>query len=207
MQNLFEFDFSRATLFGLLLAAAGCGAPTPENTGQTDPVQTNEAPANAQPEKQAETVSLQVLDYDGIQQLVASKRGQVVVMDAWSTSCPPCMKEFPKLVALHTRHADKVACISLSFDYEGIGKPEDVAPQVRDFLTSQGATFDNVLSSEESDALYRKFKLASVPAVFVFDRDGNLVRRFDNENAQSEQDGFTYDQVESLVEELLKQPG
>jgi thiol-disulfide isomerase/thioredoxin len=150
-------------------------------------------------------VELQILDFDGIQQLIASKNGKVVVVDAWSTSCPPCMKEFPKLVALHKKHKpEDLACISLSFDYEGIGTPEATKPKVLDFLSSQGATFDNVLSSDESDALYRKLELASVPAVFVYDRDGKLVKRFDNENAASEAEGFTYEQVGELVEQLLE---
>ncbi len=150
-------------------------------------------------------VSLQVLDYDQIQKLIESKRGRVVVMDAWSTSCPPCIKEFPNLVALHKKYGpDRVACISLSFDYEGIGQPEDVADKVRKFLVEQQATFDNILSKEESDALYRKFKLISVPAVFVYDHHGKLVKRFHNEDAKGEADAFTYEQVGALVEELLK---
>ena len=161
-------------------------------------------PVTSSPPK-LEKISLKVLDYDQIQTLVESKRGKVVVMDAWSTSCPPCIKEFPKLVELHNKYGpERLACISLSFDYEGIGKPEDVAGKVKDFLIQQRATFDNVLSSEDSDALYRKFKLISVPAVFVYDREGKLVKRFDNEDAKSEADAFTYEQVGAVVEELLK---
>jgi thiol-disulfide isomerase/thioredoxin len=151
-----------------------------------------------------QSVGIQILDFKGIQKLIESKRGKVVVMDAWSTSCPPCIKECPNLVALHKKYADsRVTCISLSFDYEGIGKPEEVEPKVLDFLKSQGATFDNLLSSEESDVLYRKFKLASVPAVFVYDRQGKLVKRFDNAAAKTEADAFTYQQVETLVKELV----
>jgi thiol-disulfide isomerase/thioredoxin len=151
--------------------------------------------------------TVQLLDYDGIQKLIESKRGQVVVMDAWSTSCPPCLKEFPHLVELHKQHgASGLACISLSFDFEGIGTPEEQLPNVEKFLNDQGATFDNVLGSEESDALYRKFQLASVPAVFVYDRQGNLRKRFDNQQAKSERDAFTYEQVGELVKELLNEP-
>jgi thiol-disulfide isomerase/thioredoxin len=149
-------------------------------------------------------VQLQILDYEGIQKLIASKRGKIVVMDAWSTSCPPCIKEFPNLVALQKKHPEQLACISLSFDYEGIGKPQELVPKVLRFLKSQRAAFDNVVSNEESDALYRKFKLVSVPAVFVYDREGRLVKRFDNENAKTEADAFTYEQVGALVEQLLK---
>jgi hypothetical protein len=115
------------------------------------------------------------------------------------------LKEFPHLVELHKKLGpDRVACVSLSFDYEGIGKPEEQREPVLAFLQKQGATFDNVLATEESDALYRKFKLTAVPAVFVFDREGKLVKRFDNEQAATPAEAFTYEQVGQLVDELLK---
>ena len=149
-------------------------------------------------------VELQILDFEGIQKLIASHRGKVVVMDAWSTSCTPCIKEFPKLVALHHEFGpQKLACISLSFDFEGIGTPQEQVPRVQGFLQSKGASFDNVLSSEESASLYRKFHLASIPAVFVYDQSGNLSKRFDNQQAQSEAESFTYEQVRELVAKLL----
>ena len=153
------------------------------------------------------SVTVQLLDYAGIEQLVASHRGKVVVMDAWALSCPPCVAEFPKLVALsHQFGQDQLACISLSFDYEGIGKPEGKLERVTKFLAGQNATFDNVLGSEESDALYRKFHLASVPAVFVYDKTGTLRHRFDNQKAKSAAEHFTYEDVGRLVEQLAAEP-
>ncbi len=149
-------------------------------------------------------VRLSIVDFEGIQGRIATHRGKVVVMDAWSTSCPPCLAEFHNLVELQKNHdSNDVACISLSFDYEGLGKPEEQQEPVLKFLRSQGATFDNLLASEESDTLYRKFKLAAVPAVFVYDRSGQLRKRFDNEQAKSKAEAFTYQQVRELVAQLI----
>jgi len=183
----------------LLLAltlAAGCGAAasgTPDADGHT-------ARSEKTPPKNSEAadVGLSILSFDEIQQRIASKRGRVVVMDAWSTSCPPCMKDFHNLVELHEQYGpDTVACVSLSFDYEGIDKPEDQSDRVLKFLRSQRATFDNLMSNEESDVLYRKFKLNAVPAVFVYDRAGALRERFEGEGA--------YEQVRALVAQLVKE--
>jgi thiol-disulfide isomerase/thioredoxin len=150
-------------------------------------------------------VKVQILDYDQLQALIASKKGKVVVMDAWSLSCPPCIEEFPGLVKLHKQHGpEKVACISLSFDFEGIGKPEEVVPAVTEFLQKQGATFDNVVSSVESDELYKKLQLAAVPAVYVYDQQGKLVKRFDNEELKKPEDAFSYEDIGELVEKLLE---
>jgi thiol-disulfide isomerase/thioredoxin len=168
------------------IALSGCGQHIEATQNQSAP---NESAAHG--------VSLQILDYDRIQKLIAAHRGQVVVLDCWSTSCPPCIEEFPKLVALHNKYdPSQVACISLSFDFEGIGKPENVRPDVLIFLQDQQATFENVLGNEASDVLLKKMGLASIPAVFVYDRQGN-VHRFEGSKA--------YDDVPSLVKQLVNE--
>ena len=151
-------------------------------------------------------VSLKILDHDEIQQLIQDKRGKVVVMDAWSTSCPPCMKEFPHLVELHHEYGpDKVACVSLSFDYEGIDRPEDQQDRVLAFLRKQKATFDNVLNKEEADDLYKKLDLDAVPAVFVYDKSGKLRQKFDDSYRNAAGERFSYNDVRALVKELLSE--
>ncbi len=188
-----------------LALAVGCSkatrtkdaADTDVAVSENEGIATSSTPVNSD-------IELAILDYQGIMEQVASKRGKVVVMDAWSTSCPPCMKEFHNLVEIHKEYGpEKVACISLSFDFEGIDKPEDQAPRVLQFLQQQGATFDNLMSTEESDELYKKFNLAAVPAVFVYDREGKLRKRFDNEQSKSTDEHYTYDDVRALVAELV----
>jgi thiol-disulfide isomerase/thioredoxin len=179
-----------------LLMALGCGSATTETIAPP----AGDSAASAPPEaaSAAAPVELAILSFDEIQQRIADKQGKVVVLDAWSTSCPPCMKDFHNLVELHKQYPpEDVACVSLSFDYEGLGKPEEASEPVLTFLRSQGAAFDNLMSNEESDVLYRKFKLNAVPAVLVYDRAGQLRERFESEGA--------YDKVRALVAELVKE--
>jgi thiol-disulfide isomerase/thioredoxin len=201
-----RFFFWISGLTATTVLIAGCSGNSSAETSQT------KAPAPASAANQlasaaadapaaADNVPLSILSFDEIQELIAGKRGKVVVMDAWSTSCPPCLKDFHNLVELHKQYpASDLACVSLSFDFEGgVGsKPEDVREPVLAFLRSQGATFDNVVSNEESDVLYRKFKLNAVPAIFVYDRQGKLRERFEKEGA--------YEKVRALVAELVKEP-
>jgi thiol-disulfide isomerase/thioredoxin len=150
------------------------------------------------PSAAADAVTLEIKDYDAIMATLKQQLGKVVVMDAWSTSCEPCLKEFPGLVALSKKHSsERLACISLSFDYEGLGTPESQTPKVLAFLRSQGATFQNLISSTPSDELYAKLKLSSIPAVYVYDRQGQLAKRFDGSKP------FTYSDVAAKVNELL----
>jgi len=146
-------------------------------------------------------VSLKILGFEGLQRLIAEKRGKVVVVDVWSTSCPPCVKSFPDLVALQRKIGpERLACISLSLDYEGTDPPERVAPPVRDFLTKQQATFDNVLASEEAFAMLKKLGVSAPPAVFVYDRDGKLREKFTEAGAKEKP---IYNRVGALVEQLV----
>jgi len=148
-------------------------------------------------------VAVRFVDHDELMRTVARHRGKVVVLDCWSTSCPPCVRDFPGLVALARNHPD-VACLSLSFDYEGIGTPEEALPRVREFLEGVGAGgIDNMLGREESDVLYGKLDLASVPAVYVWGPDGTLARRFDEDDAARRLGRpFTYADIEAEVRAL-----
>jgi thiol-disulfide isomerase/thioredoxin len=138
-------------------------------------------------------------DLHGIMKLVEGKRGKVVVLDAWSTWCEPCVKEFPNLVQIHREHgADKVACISVSCNYDGLDPVESHHETVLAFLRDQGAAFDNVLATEEADAIFKKLEVPSIPAVLVFGKDGALVQRFGADGS------FTYEDVRPVVEGLLK---
>lgn len=194
----------RAALRGLLVATllAGCqqsAAPPPSGDNGGSPGSQAPTGDGGSSPADAAGVKLHLRDWDGVQQLLASHRGKVVVLDCWSTSCDPCMKEFPGLVQLHRRYAPRVACVSLSVDYEGIGKPEDVQDRVLAFLQQQQATFDNVLCTDESDTVFEKLNFFGPPLVVVFDAQGKEVKRFEGADAEE----GVYAQVTAVVEELL----
>lgn len=168
-------------------------------------IQPTSATISAADEAKSE-VKLQILDWEATQKLIAAKKGKIVVVDAWSTSCVPCIKEFPNLVALQKSHAKDVVCISLNLDYIGLKAkpPKFYEERVLAFLTKQQATFDNVLCSEEAEVMFEKLGIPSIPAVFVYGRDGKLAKTFDNSEAENEEEGFTYEDVTKFVEELRK---
>jgi len=150
-------------------------------------------------------VEVRLVDHAGLMEEVERHRGKVVVLDCWSTSCPPCVKEFPGLVKLAAAHGDRVACLSLSFDYDGLGKPDDLVPPVRAFLEKVGAgQVVNMVSREEADSLYRKLDLVSVPAIMIWKPDGSLAIRYDDDMAARELGrAFTYADVEKTVAGLV----
>lgn len=147
--------------------------------------------------KPAAEVKLDLKSVEQLRELIASKKGKVVVVDAWSTYCDPCMKEFPGLVGLHKKYGpEKIACISFCMNYVGLGKVEDEIEPVIEFLRKQNATFDNILSTDEDTVVNKKLGIQSVPAIFIYDRDGKLVKLINTET--------TYAEVEKIVAPLLQ---
>jgi thiol-disulfide isomerase/thioredoxin len=155
-----------------------------------------EAPAK---KEEKSDVQVKIIDWKKTEELIASHKGKVVVVDMWSLSCDPCRKEFPNLVKLHNDRKAEVACISVSTDYAGIKSkpPEFYKPKVLEFLTQQKATFENVLCSVDSETLFDQLSLASIPAVYVYGKDGKMVQRFAGEEVHYDKE------VVPLVEKLL----
>lgn len=187
----------RLMLFVGAISIAGCGW-SYDKSADHAPQTVVQQPVNV-------PVSVAVVDHSEIVKRIESHRGQVVVLDCWSTSCPPCIKEFPGLVDLKKDYGDTVACLSLSFDYEGLGVPEDVLPPVKTFLEQVSAgDIENLLNRDEADALYKKMNITSVPVVMVWDRNGTLIQQFDDEYASKKLGrSFTYDDVRGVVDQAL----
>jgi len=141
-------------------------------------------------------VTLKDVKYPDLVAALKAQRDRVVVLDVWATYCVPCKKEFPHLVELHHQYVkDGLTCISVSVD------ETDQREAALKFLKAQKATFPNFLLNEEAAVWQEKWDLKSIPAVFVFGRDGKVAARFDNDDEAKPP--FTYEEVEKKVKELL----
>ena len=173
----------------LLLLVFGC---------QGAPEQASDPPA----------VNVRLASWDDTERLIASQRGKVVVLDAWSTWCSPCVAEFPGLVKLNQAHPGEVACISLNCNYTGAADepPDAERPQIEAFLVKQRAEFDNLICTEPDHKLFQALDAAAIPVVRVYDRAGQLRRQFDNDDNEYGDDGFSYERhIVPLVEQLLRE--
>ena len=151
--------------------------------------------------------TLKIADWRYVEQFIAENQGKVVVVDLWSTSCPPCLREFPDLVSLQNQYPNEVVCVSFNCDYFG-GKnypPEYYKKPVEKFLTKHKAYMTNIVSNVPAEELFPTLDLASMPATYVYDRQGKQAKRFDNERREYGKEGYTYKRdVIPFVESLLK---
>lgn len=221
-----------ALVIFFIVLASGCGEVTPakpdpatstppksttpstdvEAKATTGPAMPDPAatPAQADAETPADqSIALQEFDWKQLQDLVASHKGKVVVVDLWSTSCEPCLREFPHLVALQKQHPTDVVCISYDCDFIG-AKNKPVAyyrERVLKFLETAGAkSVINTMSTIAADELFVQIDVDSIPAVYVYDQSGKLAKRFDNRTpASPTEEGISYEsQISPLVSELVK---
>ncbi len=88
-------------------ACFGCDAPatkTPATVSASsasdqavsDPTTKNQTESTNNPS----AIKVTPVDFAGFEAEIAKLKGKLVVVDVWSTGCPPCMKEYPKLVEL-----------------------------------------------------------------------------------------------------------
>jgi len=189
----------------LVLSAVGCNnSPADSVTSSIDAPQ---QPNVKDSEVAVPQVRVDIKSWQEIQTWVASQHGKVVVVDVWSTSCLPCVKEFPHFVALHEELVGEIACVSVNIDYYGAEdeKPEDLKPRILEFLIPRRATMHNFISSDPDEEVHKQIATAAIPAVLVYDRDGKLHTTFNNDEAAYGPEGFNYaDDIAPLVRQLLK---
>lgn len=163
-------------------------------------------PDDVAPVKAVKPVELIDANWDELQGLIAEQQGKIVVVDIWSTACEPCMTEFPHLISLQQRFPDDVVAISFDVDYAGIKNkpPAYYRERVLNFLGSQ--VENQVLHrmcTTAAEELFDAIKLDSIPAVYVYGRDGQLLKRFTGSTAESE--GVSYEkQVLPYVGDQIK---
>ena len=174
-----------ALLAAICMTTAGCSSQVSENGGSTGV-------------RKPGQVDLQPMDLAQFGSLIARQRGKVVVVDIWATYCPPCMRDFHHLVELHQEEdRQKVVCMSLNIDNQGLESIDRLVPRVLQFLEQQKATFDNILMTDDADQVYRALKLTGIPAILVYDQQGQLVETVIPKGGES-----PYTRVKELIRQL-----
>jgi thiol-disulfide isomerase/thioredoxin len=154
-----------------------------------------------QASKAATEVKLVTVKWQGyLDQVASHKEAKLIVVDAWATWCGPCMTNFPHLVELHHKYADKgLVAISVSLDDANV--PKKVAAATK-FLKEKKAVFTNlILDEKRAEDAFERFNIGAIPSVFVYTPDGKEIKRFTLEDVDNQ---FTYEQVEAFVKDYLE---
>lgn len=107
----------------------------------------------------------------GRRQTIADFKGKVLILDFWATYCPPCEEEIPHLVETFEKNRADLQVVGLH-----VGDFEDRA-NIAGFVSKYRMSY----ALGYPDKVLSEFLLQGddvIPQTFVFDREGNLVKRF-----------------------------
>jgi thiol-disulfide isomerase/thioredoxin len=137
--------------------------------------------------------TLELVSYTELGKRVEALKGRVVVVDFWGDFCPPCKREFPRLVELNAKYSARgLAAVSVSLDDPA---DPDARLRVQRFLSDRKAAFANFLLDEKPALWQARLKIDGPPCVFIFDRRGRLMKKY--------HDDVDYAAIERLVVDLL----
>src|SRR5699024_1174833 len=91
----------------LLLAACGTDTSARYGSGDSGYISGDGVATEIPPDERGEPLEVSGTTYDGEEFSAAAHRGEVIVLNVWYASCPPCRQEAPDLQALHEEFQDQ----------------------------------------------------------------------------------------------------
>ncbi|WP_306590149.1 TlpA disulfide reductase family protein [Geothrix sp. 21YS21S-4] len=117
----------------------------------------------------ADVSRLAFRDVDGNRRTLADYRGKVVLVDVWATWCPPCRRSLPEVADLQKAAGGGYVVLPISVDEGGWSA-------VKPFLAQNPQLGLTAYLPDGKAGLAPLGEIRGIPASFVVDRRGRLVR-------------------------------
>lgn len=132
-----------------------------------------------------------IVDKDGKNVSLSSQLGKPVVLNFWSSKCPPCRHEMPDFEKVYKDYKDKVNFMMVN----SIGALGETKESGRAFIKDSPFTFPVFYDDEK--VAQKTYGIYSLPTTYIVDKDGMLYKG---------QSGIlTADALSKALDELLVQ--
>jgi len=119
--------------------------------------------SNAQAAKRAS--NFQVQDLNGKSVKLSDYRGKVVYLDFWASWCRPCVKSFPWMQKMQSRHGNKgLVILAVNLD--------DNKTDAWNFLKEHRSNFK--ILHDPRGSIAEKYQVNAMPSSFLIDRQGRI---------------------------------
>ncbi|MCB1098386.1 MAG: redoxin domain-containing protein [Verrucomicrobiae bacterium] len=143
----------------------------------------------------AQPVTLEELDEEGAKKLRANAAGNLRLINFWSTSCVPCLAEFPALVETYRRYQTRAFdFVTISLDPPGETEPvqkfltkqqASLSSHTQQILEKEGRSTNNYIFKDKNpdplaEAIDAEWS-GALPYTVLLDGSGNIVYRHEGE--------------------------
>ena len=143
-------------------------------------------------------VELTLPSVDGKAYRLSDFRGKWVVINYWSTTCPPCVKEIGELNRFHLRHKDKDAVV-IGVDFEEIPQEE-----LKGFVTKHRISYPILLGPPDSPSPLGM--VMALPTTFLLTPQGEVLGRHVGPVSEAALEKFLRSQVHPPSAKGIKEP-
>ena len=139
-------------------------------------------------------IQIKTIKYDDLELLLNQKDDKTYVVNFWATWCKPCVKELPAFEQLYKNYKNQhVELILVSLDF-----PNQIENRVIPFIKKNNSEGTVVLMADpDQNTWIPKVSnewSGAIPATVIYNKNARMFY----------EQSFTYDQLETALNEILK---
>lgn len=146
------------------------------------------ASASAIVQKGQQAPPFKVVTTSGQQVSLANYKGYVLVLDFFTTWCPPCRESIPHLLDLNRKYGKQ------GLQIMGFSLDEGGDKVVKAFMTEKSITYPMAVIDDDLSADYG---IRSIPTIYIINKKGTIVERYMGYNDEIGRS------MEALIKKLL----
>ncbi len=132
-----------------------------------------------------------------------SLEGKNLIINCWSITCGPCIKEMPQLNLL----VDSLKKMNFYFLALTFDEPEPInvffkSKRLKDFLETDNPEFKFDIIPNQEDLLTNTLGVKSYPTTFIVNKDGKIKEIFGGVNLDKDQNPKTYVEIMQAIQKL-----
>ena len=125
-----------------------------------------------------------LMDLGGNEISLSDFNGKILILNFWTTWCPPCREEIPNFVEVYNEYGSK--------DVQFIGVSNEDISTLKSFVEDYGISYPILIDDAN---IMGKWGISAIPTTFVFDKNGQII--FKNVGM------MTGEQLKNIIEDEL----